>query len=453
MPEEAVQLLVAGKRAEPATGTSQGETRAASDVGLLEQALSRDNLIAALKRVKANGGAPGIDGMTTGELEACLKTQWPGIKAALLAGTYQPQPVRRVEIPKPNGGVRLLGIPTVLDRFIQQAIAQVLTPIFDPTFSASSFGFRPGRKAHDAVRQIQSYAQAGYTWVVDLDLEKFFDRVNHDVLMARVARKVTDKRVLRLIRRYLQSGIMLNGVRVRSEEGTPQGGPLSPLLANILLDDLDKELERRGHRFARYADDCNIMVRSERGGQRVMQSITEYLEQYLRLKVNREKSAVDRPWKRKFLGFSFYRHKGQVRIRLASKTLERFKDRVRELTSRRKPLSMTSRVEELNQYLRGWLGYFALADTPSIMQGLDQWIRRRLRNCQWKQWKEPTARQRNLRRLGLPEEAINLVVGSRKGYWRITNTPQLDQAMGIAYWRNLGLFSLKRRYLELRRVS
>ena len=271
--------------------------------------------------------------------------------------------------------------------------------------------------------------------------------------MARVARKVADKRVLRLIRRYLQSGIMQNGVCVRSEEGTPQGGPLSPLLANILLDDLDKELERRGHRFARYADDCNIMVRSERGGQRVMRSITEYLERYLRLKVNREKSAVGRPWQRKFLGFSFYRYKGQVRIRLAPKTLKRFKGRVRGLTNRRKPLSMARRVEQLNQYLRGWLGYFALADARKTLIAMDQWIRRRLRTCQWKQWKGTTARRRNLRQLGLPEEAINLVVGSRKGYWRIANTPQLNQAMGVAYWRNLGLLSLEHRYLGLRSVS
>lgn len=453
MPEEAVLPLGAGKRAERAIGTNQGETHVVSGAGLFEQALSRDNLIAALKRVKANGGAPGIDGMTTKELEAYLKTSWLSIKQALLAGTYRPQPVRRVEIPKPGGGVRLLGIPTVLDRFIQQAIAQALTPIFDPMFSASSHGFRPGRKAHDAVMQAQTYIQAGFTWVVDLDLEKFFDRVNHDVLMARVARRVGDKRVLRLIRRYLESGIMTNGVCVKSEEGTPQGGPLSPLLANILLDDLDKELERRGHRFTRYADDCNIFVRSERSGQRVMQSVTTYLERVLRLKVNHEKSAVDRPWKRKFLGFSFYRKEGITRVRMAPQTLKRFKTRARQLTCRRKPLSIEQRIEGLNQYLRGWLGYFALADGRSSCTSLDQWIRRRMRMCQWKQWKRTAARRRNLRKLGLSEDAINIIVSSRKGYWRVAGTPQLHQAMNVAYWRNLGLLSLEHRYLELRSIS
>jgi group II intron reverse transcriptase/maturase len=451
--EEAVQPQGAMGRAECKTGTNQEETHAIGDVGTLERILSRENLTAALKRVRANRGAPGIDGMTTHDLAAYLQTEWIRIKGALLAGTYRPQPVRRVEIPKPGGGKRMLGIPTVLDRFIQQAIAQELTLIFDPQFSTKSFGFRPGLRAHDAVKQVQTYIQEGYTWVVDMDLEKFFDRVNHDVLMAKVARKVGDKRVLRLIRRYLESGIMVNGVCIRSEEGTPQGGPLSPLLANVLLDDLDKELERRGHRFARYADDCNILVKSERSGRRVMESITSFLEGYLRLKVNREKSAVDRPWNRKFLGFSFYYHQGEIRIRLAPKTIARLKGRIREMTSRTAPLSLEERLTRLNTYLKGWVTYFALADAGKRLSAIDQWTRRRLRMCQWKQWKKSSARKRNLRALGLPEEQIAMVLSSRKGCWRIANTPQLDRAMGLSYWKQRGLVSLADRHHAMRHVS
>ena len=310
---------------------------------LLEQMLERENLFHALKQVRKNRGAPGVDGMTVEELPDYLRTNWEVTKDQLLKGAYRPSPVKRVEIPKPGGGIRLLGIPTVLDRLIQQALLQVMTPIFDPIFSPYSFGFRPRKRAHDAVKQAQSYIQEGYRWVVDMDLEKFFDRVNHDILMSRVARRVKDKRVLKLIRSYLNAGVMVNGITKETGEGTPQGGPISPLLANILLDDLDKELTKRGHKFVRYADDCNIFVKSQKAGQRVMESIINLVEDKLKLKVNREKSAVDRPWKRKFLGFSFLTNR-EATIRLAPKTLKRFKERIREITSRTKAISMEERI-------------------------------------------------------------------------------------------------------------
>uniref|UniRef100_UPI0009AC06B1 group II intron reverse transcriptase/maturase n=2 Tax=Paenibacillus TaxID=44249 RepID=UPI0009AC06B1 len=331
---------------------------------LLERMLERENLLLAYKRVVQNGGAPGVDGVTVTELQAYLKTHWETVKAELLAGTYKPMPVKRVEIPKPGGGVRLLGIPTVMDRLLQQALLQVMNSIFDAHFSWYSYGFRPGKRAHDAVKQAQQYIQNGLRWIVDMDLEKFFDRVNHDILMARVARKVADKRILRLIRAYLNAGVMEGGVCQKTEEGTPQGGPLSPLLANILLDDLDKELTKRGHKFVRYADDCNIFVASRRAGERVMESVIGFVEGKLKLKVNRDKSAVDRPWNRKFLGFSFLSNR-QVTIRLAPKTISRFKEKIRELTDRTRSMSMDDRITRLNRYLMGWMGYFRLASAKN----------------------------------------------------------------------------------------
>jgi group II intron reverse transcriptase/maturase len=419
---------------------------------LMEQVVERNNLLQALHRVERNKGAAGVDGMAVKSLRSYLLDNWSQIREELLSGTYRPLPVRRVEIPKPDGGTRLLGIPTVLDRLIQQALLQVLTPIFDPGFSPLSFGFRPGRSAHDAVKTAQFFIRQGFRFVVDMDLEKFFDRVNHDILMAKLAKGISDKRVLRLIRRYLQAGILINGCKVASEEGTPQGGPLSPLLANIMLDDLDKELRKRGHRFVRYADDCNIYVKTKRSGERVLESVKNFVEKRLKLKVNREKSAVDRPWKRKFLGFSFTLHK-EPRLRLAPKTVKRFKDKVRGLTSRRHSQPMQHRIQSLNVYLKGWSGYFRVAETPTVFKSLDEWIRRRLRMCLLKQWKKPKTRTKNLTALGLPKEWASLIGGSRKGYWRLSNTPQMNKALGLAYWRSQGLVSLSERYNAFRSTS
>jgi len=439
----------------PSAPSARPETtsRGTGTETLLEQMLERHNMLEALKRVEANGGAPGIDGMETKDLRPYLRENWEQIRSELLAGTYKPMPVRRVEIPKPDGGgTRLLGIPTCLDRLLQQALLQVLTPIFDPHFSEWSFGFRQGRRAHDAVRAAQRFIREGYTWVVDMDLAQFFDRVNHDILMARVARKVADERVLLLIRRYLEAGVMIGGVKVQTEEGTPQGGPLSPLLANILLDDLDKELEQRGHRFARYADDNNIYVRSKRAGERVFQSVKYFLETRLKLKVNEAKSAVDRPWKRKFLGFSFYNSKNGPRIRLAPKTVQRLQKTLKALTKRSRSMSMAERIRQLNSYLGGWMGYFALADAKELLRGMDEWLRRRLRQILWKKWKRPKTRRRELRRLGLKEQTAREIAGTRKGYWRTAATPQLHKALGLAYWRDQGLVGLLERYERYRRA-
>ncbi|CAH1059874.1 group II intron reverse transcriptase/maturase [Paenibacillus pseudetheri] len=413
---------------------------------LLERILEGDNLRLAYKRVVQNGGAPGVDSVTVANLQAYLNTHWVAVKAEILAGTYRPAPVKRVEIPKPGGGVRLLGIPTVMDRFLQQALLQVMNPIFDAQFSWYSYGFRPGKSAHDAVKQAQRYIQSGLRWVVDLDLEKFFDRVNHDMLMARVARKVTDKRVLTLIRAYLNAGVMVDGKLESSWEGTPQGGPLSPLLANILLDDLDKELTGRGLRFVRYADDCNLFVASKRAGERVMESVSRFIEGKLKLKVNREKSAVARPWHRKLLGFSFLSQK-QAMIRIAPKSLLAVKERIRELTKRSWSISMEERIGRLNRYLMGWLGYFHLASAKKHLQTLDQWIRRRLRMCLWKQWKRVRTRIRELRALGVPEWACFRMANSRRGAWEMSRNT--NNALPTSYWEAKGLKSLLSRYLEL----
>lgn len=413
---------------------------------LLERMLEGDNLRLAYKQVVRNGGAPGVDRVTVAELQAYLKTHWEPVKTELLTGTYRPMPVKRVEIPKPGGGVRLLGIPTVMDRFLQQALLQVMNPIFDASFSWYSYGFRPGKRAHDAVKQAQRYIQSGLRWVVDMDLEKFFDRVNHDMLMARIARKVTDKRVLKLIRAFLNAGVMSAGSFQRTEEGTPQGGPLSPLLANILLDDLDKELTKRGLKFVRYADDCNVFVASKRAGERVMESVIRFVEGKLKLKVNRDKSAVDRPWKRKFLGFSFLSNK-QATIRLAPRTISRFKEKIRELTSRTRSISMEDRITQVNRYLMGWLGYFRLATAKNHCDNFDRWIRRRLRMCLWKQWKRVRTRIRELRALGVPEWACFVMANSRRGAWEMSRNT--NNALPTSYWEAKGLKSLFSRYLEL----
>ncbi len=396
---------------------------------LMEQVVTQENATAAWLAVKRNGGAPGIDGMTTQQLRDHVRKHWESIRSKLLAGTYVPSPVRRVEIPKPNGGgVRLLGIPTVLDRWIQQMLLQVLQAIFDPLFHAHSYGFRPGRSAHDAVRAAQTYVQEGKDWVIDMDVTKFFDRVNHDILMASIAKTIRDKRVLRLIGRYLRAGVMTEGVVQASEEGTPQGGPLSPLLANIYLDALDQELERRGLAFSRYADDCNIYVSSQRAAQRVLSSITEWMTKHLRLEVNANKSGTGRPWERKFLGF---RINPQGKIEIAPTSVERFKTKVRELW--RSCQSRTS--EELRDnwraYLRGWWGYFRLAEERHSIFRLEGWIRRHIRSCFWQRWHDWRGRKRHLRRLGLSGSLLK-VAHSSKGAWPIARSPSLQTALSNA---------------------
>jgi RNA-directed DNA polymerase len=426
------------KRRERSEGAVHGNERTSETETLMEQVVARENMLVALRRVKSNKGAPGADGMSIDELDSHLKTNWAQIKAALLTDTYKPQSVRRVEIPKPDGGVRLLGIPNVVDRLIQQAILQVLTPIFDPTFSEFSFGFRPGRSAHGAVKLAREYIEAGYDWVVDIDLAKFFDTVNHDKLMARVWRRVKDKRVLHLIRRYLQAGVMLNGVAIATDEGTPQGGPLSPLLANIMLDDLDKLLEQRGLRFCRYADDCNIYLRSQRAAERVMSSLRGFIEGRLGLRINEEKSKIDRPSNRKFLGFSFFRRDG-IHIRIAPRSIERFKVRVRQITARSNGRSLEHRLGELRTYFRGWFSYYRLAQTPSVWRDLDGWTRRRLRQCIWKEWKRVRTRWRELRALQQPEWVCRSMASSSKAYWRMSLA--LNGAMTCDYMSRRGFVS------------
>jgi len=426
---EGTESLTAKRRAEsPAIGEP-----------LMEEVCERGNCKQALARVKANKGSPGVDGMTVHELSGYLKQHWPTIREQLLSGTYQPQPVRRKEIDKPDGGgVRKLGIPTVLDRWIQQAVMQVLQKRWDRTFSEHSYGFRPGRSAPQAVEAAQKYIAAGHRWCVDLDLEKFFDRVSHDKLMAKIAERVSDKRLLKLIRAFLTAGVMEDGLVSPVDEGTPQGGPLSPLLSNIVLDEFDRELERRGLRFARYADDCNVYVRSRRAGERVMESLKRFLTTKLKLKVNEQKSAVARPWERKFLGFSFTWHREPKR-RLAPKAVLRFKEKVRERTRRTRGVSTEQMAQELARYLQGWIGYFGKCQTPSVLEDLEKWFRRRLRSAIWKQWKRGKVRFAELRQRGVGKDLAAQTAGSAHGPWRLADSPALHFALPNAYFDSLGL--------------
>jgi RNA-directed DNA polymerase len=428
----------AGKGTETLVAKRQTESLAGTE-RLMEEVCELENCKQALQRVKANKGSPGVDGMTVDQLSEYLKQHGLEIGEQLRKGTYQPQPVRRVEIEKPDGGgVRKLGIPTVLDRFIQQAVLQVLQKRWDPTFSEHSHGFRPGRSAQQAVHEAQQYIAEGYRWVVDLDLEKFFDRVNHDRLMAAVAKRVADKRMLTLIRAFLEAGVMENGLVSPVDEGAPQGGPLSPLLSNLVLDELDRELERRGHRFVRYADDCNVYVGSERAGQRVMESVTHFITHRLKLKVNQAKSAVARPGQRKFLGFSFTSER-EPRRRIAPKAIDRFRERIREQTRRTRGVSLRQMIKELVPYLRGWLGYFGDCQTPSVLQNLEKWLRRRLRSVVWKQWKRGRTRFRALRKRGVSRDLAAKTAGSPHGPWRLANSPALSTALPNAYFAELGL--------------
>jgi group II intron reverse transcriptase/maturase len=408
---------------------------------LMEAVVERNNLFRAYERVVKNEGAPGVDGLTVSEFKPWLQRHWVRVRQDLLAGVYQPEAVRKVEIPKPQGGVRTLGIPTVLDRLIQQALNQVLQPLFDPEFSSSSYGFRPGRNAHQAVKAARGYVAEGKRWVVDLDLEKFFDRVNHDVLMARVARKVGDERVLKLIRRYLEAGLIEGGVTSTRTEGTPQGGPLSPLLSNILLDDLDRELERRGLSFCRYADDCNIYVGSKRAGERVMQAVTAFLEQRLKLKVNASKSAVARPWERKFLGYSMTWHK-QPKLKIAEASRKRLAEKVRETMQKARGQSLQRAIEGLNPILRGWVAYFRLTEVKGVLEDLDSWIRRKLRTVLWRQWKRVYARARNLMRAGIERKRAWRSATNGRGPWWNGGASHMNAAYPKSWFDRMGLVSL-----------
>ena len=420
---------------------------------LMSAVLERGNMMRAYERVLRNKGAPGVDGMMVGDLKAHLKACWPDIREQLREGRYTPLAVRKVEIPKPGGGKRMLGIPTVQDRLIQQALHQVLSPVFEKTFSNHSYGFRPGRSAAQAVQQARCYIEEGRRWVVDADLEKFFDRVNHDILMSRVAREVKDKRILKLIRRYLQAGMMESGVVTARSEGTPQGGPLSPLLSNILLTDLDRELERRGHRFCRYADDCNIYVKSKRAGDRVLASMTRFLETQLKLRVNQGKSAVDRPWKRVFLGYTVCHRKYNVRLRVASKSVQRLKAKLKMLFRSGKGRSIRTTIATLTPKLRGWVNYFRYAGAKGIFEELDGWIRRHLRKILWRQWKRPSTRAKTLMRLGLSEVRACTSASNGRGPWWNSGASHLNQALPKRLFDRLGLVSLMDQYHRLKCVA
>ncbi len=417
---------------------------------LLESIVTKRNLFEAYKRVKKNKGSHGIDGMRVDELLPYLETHANQVIENLLDGTYKPKPVRRVEIPKPDGGIRLLGVPTVLDRMIQQAIATKLNDIFEPVFSDNSYGFRPKRSCHMALMKSKEFINEGNKVVVDMDLEKFFDRVNHDILMNRIARRVTDKRILKLIRQYLVSGIMINGIVLKSEEGTIQGGPLSPLLSNILLDDFDKELERRGHKFVRYADDCNIYVKSKRAGERVLQSVTLFLDKELKLKVNQEKSAVGSPTKRKFLGYSFYYGRNGISFRVHEKSYERLKGKIREITNRNVSMNFDYRIKKLNEILVGWVNYYKLADMNNRLKALDKWIRSRLRACIWKTWKRVRTRFKNLKKLGLDKYKAWEFANTRKGCWRISHSQILHLTITNEKLMRQGYKSLYSQYQKIR---
>jgi len=457
---EAYRKVAGGTREkkdrERQASTGEMEKTQPEAMRLMEEVLRRENLIKALRRVRSNKGAPGVDGMTVEQLTPYLKEQWARIREELLRGTYEPELVRGVEIPKPNGkGVRPLGISTVLDRLIQQAILQVLSPIFDPHFSGSSYGFRPGRGCHDALKAAQGHVEAGYRWVVDVDLDKFFDRVNHDVLMSRVARRVKDKRLLRLLRGYLTSGVMAEGVIQPREEGTPQGSPLSPLLSNILLDELDKELERRGHRFCRYADDCNMYVKSKAAGERVMKSITRFLVRRLRLRVNRDKSAVDRPWKRDFLGYSMTWHH-QPRLKVASESINKAKAHIREVIRKGRGCSLRKVMEELTPLLRGWVNYFRLSAVKIAFEEMDGWIRRKLRSILWRQWKKPRTRAKKLMERGIDKVRAYTSAYNGRGAWWNAGASHMNAAISTKWFAQEGLLSLLtevQRFVNLSRTA
>jgi len=418
--------------------------------GLLEKIIDRNNLNQAFKRVKANKGSHGIDGMKVDELLQYLKENGDNLRQSILDGSYKPNPVRRVEIPKQDGKKRPLGIPTAVDRVIQQAIAQVLIPIFEEKFSENSYGFRPNRSAHQAILKCKQYMDNRYKWAVDIDLEKYFDTVNHDKLIGLVYKEVKDIRVISLIRKYLQAGVMINGVVNTTEKGVPQGGNLSPLLSNIMLNELDTELEKRGLNFCRYADDCNIYVKSKKAAERVMYSITKFIEEDLKLKVNKDKSKVDRPWKLKYLGFSFYNKKDGMGIRVHNKSVEKIKATLKKITGRSNAMSMEYRAVKLKQTITGWINYFKLADLKGTLRELDKWLRRRLRLCYWKQWKKIKTKHDNLVKLGLDSFKAWEYANTRKGYWRISNSPVLARTLSNNYLKEQGFITLTESYLRCR---